>query len=93
MINKLYLFLLLYCLTSACSLAQSIPGDASQFLKRLSPAEGLSQSYVTKTVQDNQGYIWVATEMGLIRYDGYRVTKVSGPNNVFSKSQVSHVVA
>jgi len=36
----------------------------------LSTAEGLSQSYVFSITQDKQGFIWIATEDGLNRYDG-----------------------
>lgn len=38
---------------------------------RFSIETGLSQSSVTGIVQDNLGYIWVATQDGLNRYDGY----------------------
>ena len=37
---------------------------------RLSLEEGLSQSTVQDVLQDSQGYIWLATEDGLNRYDG-----------------------
>jgi diguanylate cyclase (GGDEF)-like protein len=67
----------------------SFSNNASQFLSRLSPNEGLSQSYVIKTVQDQQGFIWIATGMGLNRYDGYRVQQISGPNNVFATAEIS----
>ena len=33
--------------------------------------EGLSQSYATDIVQDQFGYIWIATQDGLNKYDGY----------------------
>ena len=38
---------------------------------RLSVEKGLSQSTVYCTYQDSQGYIWVGTEDGLNKYDGY----------------------
>ncbi len=37
---------------------------------RLSLEQGLSQSGVTRILQDRRGYIWLATEDGLNRYDG-----------------------
>ena len=47
--------------------------DASDIrFSHLSRSQGLSQSRVTRIVQDDQGFIWLATEYGLNRYDGYR---------------------
>jgi ligand-binding sensor domain-containing protein/signal transduction histidine kinase len=47
--------------------------DASDIrFSHLSRSQGLSQSRVTRIVQDNQGFIWLATEYGLNRSDGYR---------------------
>ncbi|MCP4293317.1 MAG: hypothetical protein GY780_15945 [bacterium] len=39
--------------------------------KRLSVVDGLSQSSVEAIVQDQEGFIWIGTEDGLNRYDGY----------------------
>jgi len=40
-------------------------------IQKLSLDEGLSQSVVNQIVQDNNGFIWLATEDGLNRFDGY----------------------
>ncbi|MGL5318416.1 MAG: two-component regulator propeller domain-containing protein [Bacteroidales bacterium] len=37
--------------------------------------DGLSNSLINYTLQDHKGYIWIATENGLNKYDGYRFTK------------------
>lgn len=39
--------------------------------------DGLPQSSVFKTIQDHQGYIWMGTEAGLTRYDGYQFKNYS----------------
>jgi ligand-binding sensor domain-containing protein len=39
--------------------------------EELSIDEGLSQTIVYSIAQDNEGYMWFATEDGLNRYDGY----------------------
>ncbi len=46
--------------------AQNTPGYES-----ISTAQGLSQGMVFDMLQDNEGFIWVATKNGLNRYDGY----------------------
>jgi ligand-binding sensor domain-containing protein/GGDEF domain-containing protein len=40
-------------------------------VQKLSIEQGLSQSVVYDITQDEQGYIWIATEDGLNRFDGY----------------------
>jgi ligand-binding sensor domain-containing protein len=37
----------------------------------ISIAQGLSQGMVFATLQDQEGFIWIATKNGLNRYDGY----------------------
>ena len=59
--------------------AQTIPASlaalASQSQRmrfdHLPPDAGLSQSVVVDFLQDNQGFLWLATQDGLNRYDGY----------------------
>jgi ligand-binding sensor domain-containing protein/signal transduction histidine kinase len=45
-------------------------GDGIRFA-RLGGSAGLSQTRVSQIVQDNQGFLWFATQYGLDRYDGY----------------------
>jgi signal transduction histidine kinase/ligand-binding sensor domain-containing protein/CheY-like chemotaxis protein len=40
-------------------------------LEHLSTAEGLPQATVMTTLQDSQGFVWLGTEDGLVRYDGH----------------------
>ncbi len=40
--------------------------------RRYSLAQGLSQGTVSDLVQDKQGFIWIATQDGLNRFDGYQ---------------------
>ncbi|WP_125782312.1 EAL domain-containing protein [Pseudoalteromonas rubra] len=60
-------------------------------VSRLSPAEGLSQSYVNTLLFDDNGYLWLATEGGLNRYDGYQVLEVAGPNQDLNKMQIDRI--
>ncbi|MDR2774875.1 MAG: response regulator [Tannerella sp.] len=41
------------------------------------PNEGLSNSHILQITQDSKGYIWIATENGLNKFNGYQFTVYS----------------
>jgi signal transduction histidine kinase/ligand-binding sensor domain-containing protein/CheY-like chemotaxis protein len=45
------------------------------YFEHLTMRDGLSQSTVMSVLQDSQGYLWLASESGLDRYDGYSIRK------------------
>ena len=63
--------------------------------RHLTIEEGLSQSTVNDILQDQQGFMWLATQDGLNRYDGseFRVWKTD-PDDQFSlgDSYVTRIV-
>lgn len=69
--NILYL-VSFFCLCSFNSAAQA--GLTKLKFSRLGVNEGLSHSNVTCILQDTKGYLWVGTEDGLNKYDGYDFT-------------------
>ncbi|MDM8514971.1 two-component regulator propeller domain-containing protein [Desulfobacterales bacterium HSG16] len=55
--------------------------------EHISVAQGLSQSSVHCIIQDNKGFIWLGTQDGLNRYDGYSFKVIKNdPENSFSLS-------
>jgi len=50
--------------------AVPVPGVRPIYFEHLTMRDGLSQSTVEGILQDSQGYLWLATESGLDRYDG-----------------------
>ncbi len=46
--------------------------NGSRKFSHIGASEGLSQTSVTKTMQDSRGFIWITTLNGLSRYDGYQ---------------------
>src|SRR5262245_43189404 len=53
-------------------LALSVPRNP-RFLQ-LGVPQGLPQDTALAMVQDRQGFIWIGTQVGLARFDGYQVT-------------------
>lgn len=42
-------------------------------LEHVTTADGLPQATVMATLQDSQGFVWLGTEDGLVRYDGHQL--------------------
>jgi diguanylate cyclase (GGDEF)-like protein len=59
------------CLLGALWSPRALAGPRPMRFARLSVDEGLSQSTVFSVFQDSVGYMWLGTEDGLTRYDGY----------------------
>jgi len=65
-----------------------IEGSGLRF-RRLSTADGLSQTRVDQIVQDDRGFIWFGSQYGLNRFDGYEFKVfVHDPRNANSLSGV-----
>ena len=50
-----------------------VAGMAQRFrVERITPEQGLSQSFVHCVMQDSRGFMWFGTRDGLNKYDGYK---------------------
>jgi len=70
---------------AAARAAAPLPAVRPMYFEHLTTRDGLSQSTVNAMLQDAQGYLWLATENGLDRYDGdsireYRRERGSEPS-------------
>ncbi len=57
------------CLTHGLAVAQKTVYN----FERLSTENGLPSNVIHDIIQDRQGFIWLGTDKGLCRYDGYRM--------------------
>jgi signal transduction histidine kinase/ligand-binding sensor domain-containing protein/CheY-like chemotaxis protein len=64
--------LISFLLLLAASLFQTPVAARNVQFERISTKQGLSQANVTAMVQDHRGYVWIGTQEGLNRYDGYK---------------------
>lgn len=61
---------------------------------RITKKEGLASNTTFQTVQDKQGFLWIATQNGLQRYDGNRFTTfrhIPGNATSISENAVNHL--
>lgn len=68
MIKKTFNIVILLLLVSSVAMAM-IPDIK---FRRLDTRDGLSNSQVNSVLRDSHGYVWLGTQFGLCRYDGYR---------------------
>ena len=66
------LLLVAFTGTSTVALADSNKHHPMRF-DHITLDDGLSQSNVLTVLQDSQGFLWIGTENGLNRYDGYEI--------------------
>ena len=60
-------------LNAAALAGAPTPATRPMYFEHLTMRDGLSMSTINCILQDSQGYIWLATQAGLNRYDGYSV--------------------
>lgn len=72
---------LLFCLALAAVSTGPQAADPL-FVRQLSLEDGLSQSTVYDVFQDSYGFIWLATESGINRYDGHKFSQYTIDENV-----------
>lgn len=75
LIFKILLFITLWCcLVGCCLVVPSRAQSAELRFKRFASEQRISQNNVRCMIQDNQGFIWLGTENGLVKYDSYKFT-------------------
>jgi diguanylate cyclase (GGDEF)-like protein len=55
--------------------AGSAAEQSPAIFEHLTTADGLSQGTVNAALQDSQGFVWIGTQDGLVRYDGHRLVR------------------
>lgn len=83
------IFLFLSLLWSAVT--HAAPLLTSPIFQSVSTQNGLPQDIVNDIAVDGDGFVWIATEGGLARWDGYRIMDVSGPDDLFVNASIINI--
>lgn len=62
-------------------------------ISHLDVSNGLSNNYVVSLAQDRKGYIWIATESGLNRFDGQQFIVYNKSNSGLSSNELNALLA
>ena len=73
--SRRWKLLLGLALWSVSSFARAAIDASPLILEHLTPSDGLPQGTVFATLQDSQGFVWLGTEDGLVRYDGQTLVR------------------
>ena len=76
------------CIISFISISTSYANIIENFnFKNITIEDGLSQSTVKTIYQDSRGYIWVVTDAGLNKYNGYEFKQYK--HDEYNKNSIS----
>ncbi len=82
---QLYFIFSLVSITVACSTVSARPFTLTEMATpnfvRVDREGDLPTQYILSLAEDTQGLVWIGTDTGLYRYDGYRFTHFSSRSN------------
>jgi diguanylate cyclase (GGDEF)-like protein len=84
-----FLWVCLLSFSPYISLAEPLISEPT--FSRLSTEQGLSQDTVNTMLIDREGFLWLGTEGGLNRYDGYHSIQITGKNNEFADDGIQYL--
>lgn len=94
-VSKKYFLVALYTMMAVVGGITYVAGQPSYLFHHLTTENGLSNSNVKTILKDSKGFLWVGTESGLNRYDGYEFktyTRKEGDPNSLETNDVSEIL-
>ncbi len=79
---------IVFILLSVVNAVALLALEREVLFENISNKDGLSHSTVFTICQDNEGYMWIGTQNGLNRYDGFRFKNYKSGQNTLSSSYI-----
>ncbi len=71
---------------------QLLKAQQNQMFFHFGMEDGLSGNFIQKVQQDNDGYLWVLSNIGLQRFDGIRFTEISGESGAIPAGKINEIL-
>ena len=88
--RKFWITLILYSCVCCLSFNSIIAQNPQLYFRHYTPDDGLPSSEVYDIIQDREGYIWISTDNGVSRFNGYEFENF-GPQHGLTKNVVLHI--
>ena len=87
-----FLRTLWWLLISALCFSQSLQAQSYiADIRKISVEDGLSSRFVNTIHKDSEGFMWIATQYGLNRYDGYEFKYYTAENSALRSNNIQHI--
>src|ERR1051326_8455357 len=75
MLHRKFIITISFLLGAGYTMCTSAQTTSPYFIEKLTTEQGLSSNRINDIVQDDKGFLWIATSDGLNRFDGTEVTQ------------------
>lgn len=88
LIHNTYLLLVVICFFQIFR----VTGQETTEIEKINKKQGLSSSRITGIVQDSDGFLWIGTQDGLNRYDGFDFRIFQKTNSNISSNDITDII-
>ena len=85
---KYYLLLVIFSFISFLI----VQSQEKKIIEKINQKQGLSNSRITGIVKDEDGFIWISTQDGLNKYDGFNFEVFQKKNSNISSNDITHII-
>ncbi len=86
------IFLLFFCLASFHLWSQESDSKTQFEIQKFGVDDGFSSRFIHKFLQDNRGFLWVGTDYGLNRFDGFRFKTYTQEQDGLQSNQIANML-
>ncbi|NJM14128.1 MAG: hypothetical protein HC896_00925, partial [Bacteroidales bacterium] len=79
---------MIYTVVLGCICATAVASGQDKHFNKFSLEDGLPSNYINAVATDSLGFIWIGTEKGIVRYNGYEFQSLASGNDSLDKARL-----